>query len=390
LPLGDRIVEKTNSGQTVRATTDRADALDGADFAVASIGVHGPGHRWHKADTDAVAKLGIIMTTGDTVGPSGLSQALRIIPIFMDIARDMEKYCPDAYLLNHSNPMSVICRAVNKYTSIKTIGYCHNVASDLRYFARVLDVPWQELDVTAAGPNHCVWLLGIRHKGRDVYPELRQRLGTQEAAPPHQFQREVLKLFGYYPIGGDRHVVEFFPHARRPTTTTDIHYGMKWRSDMITEGALAREISDEPDDLQLKVEGKKEVWLPKENTPEAMGQQIKSLAFGPDMIHYVNVPNCGAVPNVPDWAVIELKAKVGQSGVRPIHVGELPPQLARWSVAQFYTHELVVDAGVEGSREKAVMALACDAMIRDFDEARVVLDAMIEAQEGRLDRFRKS
>jgi len=388
--VGDRIAEKTESGVTVRATTERGDALDGTDFAVASIGVHGPGHRWHKADTDAVEKLGIIMTTGDTVGPSGLSQALRIIPIFVDIAQDMEKYCPDAFLLNHSNPMSAICRAVNKYTSIRAIGYCHNVAGDLRYFAKVLEIPWQELDVTAAGPNHCVWLLDIRHQGRDVYPDLKERLAAQEPPERHRFQQEVLDLFGFFPIGGDRHIVEFFPHARRATATTDIHYGLKWRSDMISEGALARELSDEPQEIELRASGEKDVWLPEENTPEAMGLQIKSLAFGPDLVHYVNTPNQGAIPNVPDWAVVELKAQVGQSGVKPIHVGELPPQLARWSVAQFYTHELTVDAAVEGSREKAIMALACDAMIRDFDEARVVLDALVEAQDGRLDRFRAS
>ena len=281
--VGDRIAEKTESGVTVRATTERGDALDGTDFAVASIGVHGPGHRWHKADTDAVEKLGIIMTTGDTVGPSGLSQALRIIPIFVDIAQDMEKYCPDAFLLNHSNPMSAICRAVNKYTSIRAIGYCHNVAGDLRYFAKVLEIPWQELDVTAAGPNHCVWLLDIRHQGRDVYPDLKERLAAQEPPERHRFQQEVLDLFGFFPIGGDRHIVEFFPHARRATATTDIHYGLKWRSDMISEGALARELSDEPQEIELRASGEKDVWLPEENTPEAMGLQIKSLAFGPDL-----------------------------------------------------------------------------------------------------------
>ena len=388
--VGLRIAEKTESGLTVRATADRGDALDGADSAVASIGVHGPGHRWHKADTDAVEKLGIIMTTGDTVGPSGLSQALRIIPIFVDIARDMERYCPDAFLLNHSNPMSAVCRAVTKYTSIRTIGYCHNVASDLRYFAKVLEIPWQELDVTAAGPNHCVWLLDIRHNGRDVYPELRQRLAVQEPPERHRFQQEVLDLFGLFCIGGDRHIIEFFPHARRATETTGIHYGLKWRSDMIREGALAREISNAPQDIELKASGEKDVWIPEESTPEAMGLQIKSLAFGPDMVHYVNIPNCGAIPNVPDWAVVELKAQVGQSGAKPVYVGELPAQVARWSIAQFYTHELTVEAAVEGSRQKAIMALACDAMVRDFDEARVVLDALIEAQDGRLDRFRGS
>lgn len=389
LRLGNRIAALTKSGITVEATTRREEALDGADFAVASIGVHGPGQRWHKADSDVVAKFGIIQTTGDTVGPSGLSQALRIIPLFVDIAGTMEKYCPGAILLNHSNPMSPICRAVAKYSSIQAIGYCHNVAGGLRYFAEALGVDRKELSVTVAGPNHCVWLLGITHKGKDVYPELRRRLAGRPAPERFRFSQEVLDLFGLFPIGGDRHIIEFFPHARRAADPKNIPYGLQWRSDMISEKALAREISKEPHSIELEADGKKEIRLPKENSPEAMGLQIKALAYGPDMVHVVNVPNRGAVPNLPDWAVIELKAMIGQAGAKPIYVGDLPAQAARWSAAQLYAHELTVDAAVEGSREKAIMALACDPMIRDFHEASAVLDALIEAQEGRLDRFRR-
>ncbi len=387
--VGVRIAALSKSGLSVRSTGQCARALDGANFAIASIGVHGPGHRWHKADSDAVAKFGIIQTTGDTVGPSGLSQALRIIPIFVDIARKMEKYCPDAFLLNHSNPMSPICRAVSKYSSIRAVGYCHNVAGDVRYFAEALGVDHRELDVTAAGPNHCLWLLGIRHRGRDVYPELRRRLAARPAPPRHQFSQEVLDLFGLFPVGGDRHIIEFFPHSRRAGKTKNIPYGLEWRSDMIRRNALAAELSKEPRAIELKAAGKKPIEFPKENSPEAMGRQIQALAFGPDMVHYVNVPNRGAISNLPDWAVVELKAVVGQGGVRPMQVGELPPQAARWSAAQLYAHELTVEAAAEGSRAKALMALACDPMIRDFHEARKVFDALVKAQAGRLDRFRK-
>ncbi len=387
--VGVRIAALTSSGLAVRSTNQCVRALDGADFAVASIGVHGPGHRWHKADSDAVAKFGIIQTTGDTVGPSGLSQALRIIPIFADIARKMEKYCPDAILLNHSNPMSPICRAVAKYSKIRAIGYCHNVAGGIRYFAEALGVDGRELDVTAAGPNHCVWLLGIRHRGRDMYPVLRRRLAARPSPARQQFSDEVFNLFGLYPIGGDRHIIEFFPHARRASKTKNIPYGLQWRSDMIRANALAAELSKEPRAIELKAAGKKPIELPKENSPEAMGRQIKALAFGPDMVHYVNVPNRGAVSNLPDWAVVELKAVVGQGGAQPMQVGELPAAAARWSAAQLYAHELTVEAAVEGSRAKALMALACDPMIRDFHEARAIFDALIKVQAGRLDRFRK-
>ncbi len=386
--VGLRIVQQTGARLAVRATGDLARALDGARYAIASIGVHGPKQAWHKADTDAVARLGIIQTTGDTVGPSGLSQGLRIVPLFLDIARRMERYCPGAILLNHSNPMSVVCRAVAKYTRIPAIGYCHNVAGGVSYFARVLGVPAGELEVTVAGPNHCVWLLGITHRGRDVYPELKRRIFAAPPEPRQSFARDVLELFDLFPIGGDRHLVEFFPHARRATSPRRIPYGLQWRSDMIRENRLKLELSKEPDALALKAAGRKPVRIPQTLSPEAMGQQVRALEFGPGKLHVVNVPNRGAVPNLPPWAVLELKALVRPGGADPVAIGDLPPQAARWSAAQIHAHELTVDAAVEGSRRTALMALACDPMIRDFDEARRCFDLLVKAQGARLKAFR--
>ena len=403
--VGVRVVEKTRAKLKIKSTLELAEALDGANFAIASIGVHGPDASWHKADSDIAAKLGIIQTTGDTVGLSGLSQGLRIVPIFVHIARQMEKYCPDAVLMNHSNPMAVICRAVTKYSRIKTIGYCHNVASDLRFIARILELDHQDLEAVFAGPNHCVWMWGLKYRGRDIFPQFKQRLmdalrdksgtplpprpdGTGRSLDEHRFAAEMLELFDVFPIGGDRHIIEFFPHARRATDTKKIPYGLQWRSDIISDNMIKREISNEPDDIVLKASGKKPVYIPEKLSPEAMGQQIRSMMFGPERIHVVNIPNRGAVPNLPEWAVVELQATIGMTGARPIYVGNLPPQAARWSLAQIYAHELTLDAAVEGSRSKALMALACDPMIQNFDEARRGLDAIVKVHGSRMKAFR--
>ncbi|MCX6969984.1 MAG: hypothetical protein NTV93_07495 [Verrucomicrobia bacterium] len=388
--LGGRISDHFKAGLRLRVASELADALDGADAAVSSIGVHGPGFAWHRLDVEAVAQLGIMQTTGDTVGPSGISQGLRIIPIYLEIAAEMEKRCPDCVLLNHSNPMGAICRAVGKYSKITCVGYCHNVAGAMLTFSKMLEVPASDLDFTVAGINHMVWLLSLRHRGADVYPLLRQRMMEREMEHGRHFTRELLELTDLYMIGGDRHIIEFFPHARVADSVETIPYGLKWRSHMIAEGKLTEELTKEASELRARAEGSVPLLLPEGQTPEAMGRQIRALKFGPDLLHVVNTRNDGAVSNLPPWAVVELKAVVGMHGARAVSVGEMPPQAARWTLAQIYANELLIEAAAEGSRKKALQALASDPMIRDFREAQQVLDALVVAQQGRLDPFRKA
>ncbi|OGV65728.1 MAG: hypothetical protein A3K19_25895 [Lentisphaerae bacterium RIFOXYB12_FULL_65_16] len=385
-----RTIAKTKCGIKLSATMDLSKALDGANFAISSIGVHGPDASWHKLDSEVCARFGIIHTTGDSVGPSGISQGLRIIPIYVNIAQAMRKYCPDIILLNHSNPMNPICRAIIKATGINTVGYCHNVAHDISRFAKLLNLPVNELEVTVAGPNHMNWLLAIRHQGQDVYPKLKQVILNMKPEHGMIFAREVLQLLDIFPVGGDRHMLEFYPHARQATKPEELRYGLKWRAATIEAHHLAREISHEPDELVLRAKGQKEPWIPTGKSPESMGEQIRAMAFSREKIHYVNTPNRGAVTNLPDWAVIELKAVVGSHGARPLFVGPLPPQAVRWSLPTVYAHELMVDAAIEGSREKALMALACDPMMTNFGEVEPLFDAMVEAQGQRLTTFRKA
>jgi len=384
-----RFSDHFQAGITVKVCPTLEEALDGSDAVISSIGVHGPGQTWHKLDVEAVAELGIMQTTGDTVGPTGISQALRSIPPYLQLAGAMEKYCPDSPLLNHSNPMGIICRAVSKHSRIRIIGYCHSAAIAVKRFGKMMGIHPDELDPVVAGVNHSVWLLSLRHKGRDVYPLLRETLSKQESHPDREFTMELLEVSGLYIMGGDRHVVEFFPHARRPTSPDKMEYGLKWRSAMISERLLEKELSVKASSLARRASGEDPLDLPGISTPEAMGRQIRALHYGPDMTHLVNVPNAGAIPNAPDWAVLEMKCIIGQHGASPVHATELPPFAARWTLAQIYANELVIEAAVEGSRSKAIAALACDPMIRDLQEAERVLDALVLAQGDRLAPFRK-
>ena len=391
MKVGRRILSETEADLSLDSTTDLARALEGANFAISSIGVHGFSLEHHKKDCDVAAKFGIIQTTGDTVGPAGLSQGLRIVPIYLKIARAMEKYCPNVILLQHSNPMAVICRAVRKYTKINVIGYCHNVINDIRDFASCLGIPESELEVVIAGPNHMNWMLGIRHNGKDVYPELIRRMRACKSPRKHIFALETYETLGIFPIGGDRHIIEFFPHARRADKPRNLPYGQTPRSTWINSYLEKGCHTWKWERLKKRAAGKLPVAIPTldKMSPEAMGNQVRAMAYGKPILQYVNAPNAGAVPNLPDWAVIELKSVIGSHGARPVFVGELPAAAARWSLAQIYAHELTADAAAEFSREKAIAALACDPMIRDFREAVHVFDALVAAHGDWLKPFRK-
>jgi alpha-galactosidase len=284
--------------------------------------------------------------------------------------------------------MSPVCRAIAKGSKMRAIGYCHNAYYDFQYFGRLLNIPWQEFEPTIAGTNHCGWLLSLKHKGMDVYPALAAKLEESAIEPKELFAYELFKLTGVYPIGGSRHLLEFYPHVRTFEVGKPLPYGQIRRREMIERNQLQRELNKDAHRLRDKADGKVEINVEREGSPEAMGHQIAALSCGPSITHFVNIPNCGAIPNLPPWAVVEVKAAIGGKAAAPVFAGELPVQCARWTLPQLYAHELTVDAALERSREKAIMALASDPMIRDFHEARKVFDALVEAHGDRLKDFR--
>ncbi len=384
--IGRRLMEEAGTSIEVKTARSLAAALDGADYCISSIGVHGPSFKYHKLDQDVPARFGIYQTTGDTAGPGGFSQGLRIIPIFMEIAREMEERCPGAVLLNHSNPMAQICRAMTKYTRIRTIGFCHGVHGTVNYVAEMLGLPAEELEIVVGGVNHMSWILSISHRGADMYPALREKAGEHKD-PGHVFAHALFRALDVYPVNNDRHIIEFFPFLRAAKGKDRIPYGIQFRGTTLPPRAKARKKADAR--RKARGLGKEPVTLPEKLSPEAMGALIEAWARGETVVRVVNVENGRAITNLPDWAVVELHASIGPAETRPLHVGELPPACARWTVARVYQHELLVDAAFSGDRRKALQALVSDEQIISLEEAEKVLDALVKAQGERLARFRR-
>lgn len=384
---GQRMAEKAGTGMKVSATTDLAQALDGADYGVSSIGPHGPEARWHEEDMRIAAKYGLVQTTGDTVGAGGLSAALRLVPIYMDIARQMEKHCPDVILLNHSNPMVAVCRAINKYTSICVMGLCHGVQGTEAYLAGVLDIPREELEIRSVGVNHMLWVTEIRHRGRDVYPVLREKLNAKEPDEGHQFAKKLFDVYGCYPVNNDRHIIEFFPFLRQARTPEELPYGLKFRGDSIAEGRGKR--GDDWETRRRRGAGEEEVRLPEKPSPENVGTLMAAMATGRPHVHLVNIANDGAIPNLPDWALVEIQAVLTPSGPRGLATGPVPDNVAGWALSRVYQQELVVDAAVKGDRGLALQALVSDPQIISIAEAEQMLDDLIAARAEQLPLFAK-
>lgn len=383
--LGRRICEQSGTRMTISATTDLESALDGVEYAVSSIGPHGPDAAWHEEDMRIAAKYGIIQTTGDTVGPGGLSAALRLVPIYVEIAEAMEKHCPDLILLNHSNPMVPICRAISKYSGICVMGLCHGAQGTESYLSEVLGIDRAEMEFTMVGVNHMLWVTEIRHRGRDVYPLLHDKLAERGDDAGHIFAKKLFDVYGYYPVNNDRHIIEFFPFLRQARTPAELPYQLQFRGDMLANARSQRR--EDWEARSKRAMGEAEIKLPEKPSPENVGGLIAAMATGQAQTHLVNIPNRGAIPNVPDWAIVEIVAMLTPTGPRGLYTGPIPENVLSWTLTTIYEQELVVEAAVKGDRRLALQALVNDPQIISIEEAESLLEDLLEVRADQLPRF---
>ncbi len=405
--MGARLARQASTGCKIRAARSLADALDGAHFAVASIGASGAGispnvyDSWfHNADVHIPAKYGIQQVIGDTAGPAGMMMGLRSIPAYMKIAKAMEKRCPSAILFNHSNPMAVICRALNKYTSIKTIGICHGVQHGIRNAAQALGVPPRELEVTWVGTNHYYWFTRVSHRGKDLYDKLRKI--TMKEPPPERrrMSTHLSQIYGYILVYAyDNHSVEFYPFLSRVSRQDDLPYGLK--DDALKHGFDASRPLAPYKEPTARVREKffKEYQkildsteLPEKIddsiTSEGMASLLSAIAHGRRQIAIVNIPNSGAIPNLPFEALVEVEAVTDSMGVRPLVMDEAPPVLKGMLEKRFAWHDLVADAAVKGDRGLALQALMLDEMSIWPNQAERMLDELLAASKPLLPQFK--
>ena len=397
--LGDKMISAKASHCTLSSITDEAEALEGADFVVVTISAGG--FETMEKDLAIPLKYGVNQTVGDTVGPGGLARGLRSIPVLVGIAENMEKLCPQAWLINITNPMSTICLAVKQATRIKTIGLCHELQGVLYIVRSMLKLSWDTpLEIDVAGVNHFIWLLSLRIGGRDGFEMLREwaKNPTPFEVPdedsklmfaPSLIDTAKLKLalldkYGCLPAAGDRHIAEFFDCYLKDTSEAEEKYGVKPTS-----------IEERRDSwfaaMRAYVHGMVEETfpLPAKKSSEAISDIMAALADrSSQMEDVVNLPNEGQIANLPKGAIVETLGEVSPDeakGCRPL---ELPAKIRDLIVPHAENQFLVVKAALEGDRSAAREMLARDPLSRNCTDIERMLDELLAAHSKHLPRFR--
>ncbi len=378
LAFGRALNRAAGAGCELQATTDRRQALPGADFVVVSVAVER--ERLWKLDWEIPLRHGVRHVLGENGGPGGLSHALRNIPLILDICRDVESLAPDAWLLNYTNPMSRVCLAVARHTRLKFVGLCHQIGEGYRVVSTILGVPAAELRIRAAGLNHFTWITDLRFAdGRDAYPAFRERLAASDP-DLMPLSRRLHDVYGLYPAVGDRHAGEYIGDAWREVGLAGYEFGMYetwvgavWES----IGAVLAGDEDEVAAWLSEVSGERGVPI------------IAALWTGANQYEEaVNVVNGGAIANLPAHAVVETPAVVGGGDIQPLRIGNLPTGIAALCARQVAIQELTVEAAVTGNRQAALQALCLDPVVPDMPTAQAVLDELLAAQAPYLPQFR--
>jgi alpha-galactosidase len=349
--LARQIAAQTGSGAAVSAHLDRRAALRDARYVINEIQVGG--YDATRLDFDIPARYGVRQTIGDTLGIGGIFRGLRTIPVVTQIAGDMLQVCPDAYLLNYSNPMAMLPWAVYEGTSFRNVvGLCHSVRDTHSFLARLVGADPATVDFLTAGFNHQAFVLRFEAGGRSLYPRLTEII---DASPDLQrrVRVELFRRFGYFPTESSEHSAEYVPWFMR-------HDGEIERFRIFVGDYLARSEENlrEYSSLQRQLDAGTPLDL--EPTDELASQFIHSLETGTEREIYVNVRNGGLITSLPAECCVEVPCRVGAGGARPVTVGALPPQLAALNRTFLNVVELTVRAALDGRREHVYQAALLD------------------------------
>ncbi|NPV81857.1 MAG: alpha-galactosidase [Firmicutes bacterium] len=393
LNFAKRAVEKIiNQGKypaKIEATTDRAKALEGADAVLCTI-LAGDVQVW-RHDIEIPKKFGVDINVGDTRGPAGIFRALRTIPVMLDICHDIERYCPKAILLNYTNPMAMLCRAMQRETSVRVTGLCHSVQGTAEMLARWIGAPMSEIDFVCAGINHQAWYLRYEWKGEDAYPLIREAVKRPEIYQEEIVRNEMFLHLDYYVTESSGHNSEYSWWFRKRPDLIEKYctHGTGWNPGeyaYILKEYLKREDTWK-DDV--------EEWLSKdislERGHEYAAYIINAVLGGEPYEFNGNVPNTGIISNLPENACVEVPVLANRRGFNPIHVGALPPQLAALNNISIAVEEMAVEGALTGNPRLVFHAIAYDpltAAVLSLSEIKDMVSAMFRQNEPYLPQFK--
>ncbi|HON73898.1 MAG: alpha-glucosidase/alpha-galactosidase [Candidatus Lutibacillus vidarii] len=336
------------------AHTDRRAALEGVDVAITMIQVGGLAAT--KIDFEVPARFGLRQTIGDTLGVGGVYRALRTFPVLRDIAADMAAVCPDAWLLNYTNPMAMnVWWLAEVAPALRSVGLCHSVYWTVDGLCDIIGVPVAEVDYRAAGVNHQAWLLQWQRNGEDLYPMLRERIAADEQLR-RRVRVDLFQRLGYYPTETSEHSSEYVPwylHHDEEIARLRIPVGdyVQISEDNVRQYEAAR--------ATLAAGGELDLGDPEE-VAEYAPQVIHSLVTGTQRTIHANVANRGLIDNLPVGAGVEVPATVDRLGVHPQAMGSLPPQCAALNRSFLNVAELTVRAALAEDRTMVRQAVMLD------------------------------
>jgi alpha-galactosidase len=385
--FAEHLVARSGKAWTVRSGTDRTELLASSDVVINTIEVAGLRNVRH--DYEIPMRYGVDQCIGDTIGPGGLFKALRTIPAWLEILTDIERLCPEALVLNHTNPMSMMVLAASRASNVPVYGMCHSVHHTTEDIAGYLAVEMEQLAFRAAGVNHLAWVTELRLDGEDAYPLLRECGRVPEIWEQDPVRFELMYQLGCFPTESSGHVSEYVPYFRSQPANLSRYTRPGYRGE---SGFYANNWPGwraENDEMLERVLAGREEY-PMERGGEYPSHIVEAMVTGVPTTVFVNVPNQGWIDNLFEGGVVEVEAIVDGDGIHPQPFGSLPPQLAALDRRHLEFHDLTVMAILEQDREAAVRALMLDPLTSAVcapADIRAMFDEMVKAQRDDVPGF---
>jgi len=380
------INKNCNEGRaSITKYTDRKEALRGASYIVNAIQVGGY-EPCTVTDFEIPKKYGLQQTIGDTLGIGGIFRALRTIPVMFDFARDIEEVCPNAWLLNYTNPMAMITGAMQRYTNVKMVGLCHSVQVCSKSLLKTVGLEADGVTDKIAGINHMAWLLEIRDKdGNDLYPQIKRLAAEKTEKHDNMVRIEIMKHFGYYVTESSEHLAEYLPYWIKNT-----HPELIDKFNIPIDEYLRRCVNQIKKWETQRDELTKNHELTHKRTHEYGSYIIEAMETNKPIKIGGNVQNTGLIPNLPSEACVEVPCLVDSSGVTPCYIGNLPEQLAALNRTNINTQLLTIEAAVTRKKESIYHAAMLDPHTGSeltIDEIKALCDELIEAHVDWLPKY---
>ena len=385
-----RCIERINRDRkvnfTITATDDRIEALKGADGVLCTV-FNGDIDIW-RHEIEIPKKYGVDINVGDTRSVSGIFRALRNIPLMLDICHDIETYCPHAVFLNYTNPMSMLCKAMQTYTKVDVTGLCHSVQGTSEMLARWAGVDYADVTYTCAGINHMAFFTELKYKGEDIYPILREKIATDEYYHKERVRNDIFKTFGYYVTESSGHNSEYLPWFRkRPDLVRkysdpkgagwnpgEYAYSLKLRLDPNRFDNLVKEFMDKP--------------LREGRTIEYAANILNArIGDGTPFPFNANIINEGSITNLPDDVCVEIPVLATKDGYERTYKGALPDAVAIMVAQTAGIENLVVKAWETKSKELVYQAVSLDPLssaVLSLPEIKEMCDELFEVNKDYL------